>query len=349
MEEGPNPDLELSRYLDEYAYHCATPILGHVELRRRRRRSEPITLAVLHRYVVNQGNAWQYTLDQLASFFERVAALSHEATGAPQLSAVSELASPYGQVARLLGERTAELHRALAAATEASLAPEPLDRGFQRSHYQSLRNLTGQLLSRLAHEKNLPQDVRPLAERLVASKRPLLDRFHRIIDPELESRRIRCHGDYHLGQLLYTGNSFVLIDLEGNPSRTLGERRLKRSPLRDVASMVRSFDYASGSVLCGLSTGKGRPPGLVRCEDRAALAGWARAWVEHVSREFADSYLEHMGMTDLIPPTPSARRRLLDLQIMERTLQEIEFELTYRPAWLIIPLQAAVRMIEESS
>jgi maltose alpha-D-glucosyltransferase/alpha-amylase len=345
MEEGPNPDLELGRFLRERLHFPGvTPILGSIDLRRRKRRAEVVTLAVLHRYVPNQGNALQYTLDQLASFLERAAA---GAPGQPpDGDKLPELIGGYLDLARLLGQRTAELHRALGGATDPALAPEPVERNYQRAYYQSLRNLTGRLCARLRRERSLAGEARELADRLAAKQADLLARFHGILDKSLASQRIRCHGDYHLGQLLYTGNSFVVIDLEGDPSRPLSERRLKRSPLRDVASMARSFDQAAGSMLLGLGTMKGRPPGLVRVEDRAALAGWAAAWVEHVSREFVASYLSHMEGSGQLPAAAEDQRRLLALLVLEAALQEVDDELTFRPEAAVIPLRAALRLIE---
>src|SRR5262249_11703807 len=159
------------------------------------------------------------------------------------------------------------------------------------SRYQSLRNLTGQLCARL-RRRPVPEEAQEMGRQLVARQQDLLTRFQGIVDPVFESQRIRIHGDYHLGALLYTGNGFVIIDLEGDAGAPLGERRIKRSPLRDVATMVRSFDYAAGSVLHGLATAKGRPPGVVRPEDRPTVARRAAAWVEHVSAEFVSAYFE---------------------------------------------------------
>jgi maltose alpha-D-glucosyltransferase/alpha-amylase len=345
LEEGPHPDVELSRYLhDQARFPGVAPVLGRIELRQRKRRSEAVTLAVLHRYVPNQGNAWQYTLDQLASFLERAAA---GAPGqAPDGARLPELIGGFLDLVRLLGQRTAELHRTLGGATEPALAPEPFDRNYQRAYYQSLRNVTGKLCARLRRDRSLSGEARELADQAAAKQPELLARFQGILDPELASQRIRVHGDYNLGQLLYTGNNFVLIDLEGDPSRPLSERRLKRTPLRDVASMLRSFDQAAGSVLLGLGTMKGRPPGLVRVEDRAALAGWAAAWVGHVSREFVASYLQCVEGAGLLPASPEGRARLLELMVLEWALQEVDDELTFRPEAVVIPLRAALGMLQ---
>ena len=177
----------------------------------------------------------------------------------------------------MLGLQTAELHRTLAAnPTDPALAPEPFGKLYRRSMYQSLRNLTGRLCDRLTqHRKDLPESARPLADEIVRQQDAILQRFRAILDPAFVGQRIRCHGDYHLGQLLFTGKDFVVIDFEGETARTIGERRIKRSPLRDVASMVRSLDYAVQSVLLGVTDVRGRPPGMIRPEDRPALEPWA--------------------------------------------------------------------------
>jgi maltose alpha-D-glucosyltransferase/alpha-amylase len=341
LEEGPNPDLELGKLLQDQHFPHLAPVVGHVELRRRRRRSEPATLAVLHRYVANQGNAWQHALDHLASFFEHVATLPHGPAGAP----IAELVGGFAGTARQLGQLTGELHRALAAGADA-LAPEPFDRAYQRSRYQALRGLLGQTASRLRRHAFDQEEARGLAGRLLAREAELLARLQGIVDPTHESLRTRIHGDYHLGELLYTGQGFVLIDLEGEAGAPLGERRIKRTPLRDVASMLRSFDYAAGSVLYGLATDKGRPPGLVRPEDRAALAPWAAAWVAHVGSEFVSAYLDEVATAKVLPQTEEASRRLLGLMLLEKALQEIDFELTFRPEWAVLPLQAALRLLD---
>src|SRR5262249_48251460 len=172
---------------------------------------EPITLGVLHRYVPNQGTAWQLTLDQLSQFFERVAALPRPQTPPhlppvaegepgntePASSALRGLIGSYLDSVSLLGRRTAELHRVLALGYDSAIAPAPFSKLYQRSLYQSMRNLTGRLCERLSRRKNrVPPAARPLVERILADEDVLLQRFRGILAPALASRRIRCHGDY---------------------------------------------------------------------------------------------------------------------------------------------------------
>ena len=359
VEPGVNPDLELGRFLSaQGAVHIA-PVLGYVEFRRTG--SEPATLAVVHKFVENQGNAWQYTLDQLSRYFERVAAMSKENPPAPPAAAAvgtaeavepapefEDLAGDYLAVARSLGRITADLHRGLAAATDdPAVAPEPNTRQYQRSVYQGMRNLTGRVCGRVLRATyHLPPSVRDVAAEVVESHDAILAKFRGVLDQSLEGLRIRIHGDYHLAQLLFTGRDFAVIDFEGDPTKTVGERRIKRSPLRDVASMVRSFEYAVNAVLDWPGTGPGRPPGVIRAEDRPALAPWAAAWNNRVAHAFVGEYFQSLGDTALLASQPEARRARLDLFLLERAMHEVEFEVARRSEWSVIPLRAVLRLVK---
>jgi maltose alpha-D-glucosyltransferase/alpha-amylase len=301
----------------------------------------------------------------LSQYFERVAAQSHEQPpiAPPQLGAsdmaqadarderVQDLVGGYLDTARLIGQRTAEMHRTLAAnLADSAFAPEPFGKLYQRSIYQSMRNLTGRLCDRLARaHADLTEPAQALADRIIHSHGAILDRFRGILDPGLAGQRIRCHGDYQLGQLLFTGKDFIIIDFEGEASRTIGERRVKRTPLHDVASMIRSFDYAVQSVLLGLSNDRGRPPGTIRPEDRPLLTPSAEVWYARVVGQFVQSYIEGLVPSRLLPEPESARSSLLELLLLEKALAEIDAELTGGRDWIIIPLQAAVRILGQDA
>ncbi|MFO0878969.1 MAG: maltose alpha-D-glucosyltransferase [Gemmataceae bacterium] len=346
MEDEIHPSIELARHFQgDNRLPFLPQVVGHIELRRRDRRSESMVLAIAQRYVEHQGNGWQVALDHLASFFERVATLPYESHAAE----LSDLVGNFTAVIEGLGQITAEFHSALAQAKEPALLPEKITRPYLRSLYQGLRNRAGRLCARLADTGRIPPAYRELSRRIVERHQTLLTFFQQITQLALGLKRIRIHGDYHLGKLLYTGNSFVFSDLSGNPSLSLGERRIRRTALRDVAMMIRSFDYAAGCALLGLTSSKGRPPGMVRPEDQAALAGWARGWVEHVSKVFLTSYLARVTLADLVPAGEDDRNRLLDILLLERALQEIDHDLTFRPDWCIIPLQAALRLLEANA
>ncbi len=359
VEEGINPDLEVGRFLTARPHFTgAAPLLGYIEYRRPG--AEPATVSVLHRYIENQGDAWQYTLDQLSQFFERVAALPKEQPPTPPdpapligpdtpdpVGEFEELVGGYLETARQLGRLTADLHTALASdPADRAFAPEPFTRPYQRSVYQSMRTMAGQVCGRLARERGLlPEQFREMADRVVADHDRMLDRFRGLLDRPVGGMRIRVHGDYQLGQLLYTGRDFVVIDFEGEPGRAVGERRLKRSPLRDVAAMLRSFDYAVGVALDGAGNGRSRLSGVIRVEDRAAIGPWAAAWTNRVSRAFVTAYLAAVGPTGLLPPSDDDKRTLLDLFLLERALQDVTHHLTSRPRRVGIPLRAVLRLL----
>ena len=356
---GISPAVEVGRALAAGGrFDGFAPVLGSIEYRRRG--VEPATLAVLYQFIPNQGTAWQYTVDELGRYFERVAALSHEAAPRPpeappllgdaptpsEADAGVELAGRFAEGARQLGRRLAELHTALAALPGPAFTPEPYGKLYQRSVYQQMRNMAGRLFRRLATEgPSLPAPARDLAARVLGMEQDVLRRFRTMLRGDLGGFRIRIHGDYHLGRLLYTGKDFVVHDFEGEPGRTVEDLRVKRSPLRDVASMVRSFDYAVQTTLLGIAHGKGRAPGVIRDEDVPRLGPWAEAWYHGTARAFVGAYLEAVAPAGLLPPTEDDRRTILELVLLEKALHEADGELSTGPERVEIPLRAIIRMM----
>ena len=226
----------------------------------------------------NSGDAWTYTLDALDQYLEQVAARPQGAERVsepdkPLLELIAEdppplaheLVGSYMESARLLGQRTAELHLALASDhLNADFAPEPFSVLYQRSIYQSMRNIAGRAFQLLRKSsKALPEEVRGQVKAVVDLEAEVTKRFRSIIERKIVSMRIRIHGDFHLGQVLNTGKDFIIIDFEGEPARSISDRRIKRSPLRDVAGMLRSFHYAAYTALfkqtaTGTAQGTGR-------------------------------------------------------------------------------------------
>lgn len=152
--------------------------------------------------------------------------------------------------------------------------------------------------------------------------------------------RLRCHGDYHLGQVLFTGNDFVIIDFEGEPARHLGERRIKRSPLRDVAGMIRSFHYAANAALRGQSST------ILRPEDILALEEWAQVWYLWVSATFLKSYLETMRNTPILPQSREGLKVVLDAYLLDKAIYEVNYELNNRPDWVGLPLRGVLQVLK---
>ncbi|MCP8304289.1 MAG: maltose alpha-D-glucosyltransferase [archaeon] len=354
LEEGVNPDLEIGLFLTEKAsFPYIPPVIGYLEYRQQKN-GEPVTLGILQGYVQNQGDAWQHTLDALGQFYERVLAspdmqmpsipqkplLTLSEDDPPQLA--QETIGPYIVSAKLLGQRTAELHMALASnQDDPNFSPEPFSFFYQRSIYQTMRSLTIQVLRFLRKRiKNLPDEVRKEAQKVLDLKETIIRCSQSVLQQKITAMRIRCHGDYHLGQVLYTGKDFVIIDFEGEPARPLSERRLKRSPLRDVAGMIRSFHYAAYTPLLGPA------PAALRPEDLPVLERWARFWYLWISATFLRGYLEIMAQTPLLPKDHEKLKVLLDAYLLEKAIYELGYELNNRPDWVRVPLHGILQLLE---
>ncbi|HEX2223037.1 MAG TPA: maltose alpha-D-glucosyltransferase, partial [Thermoanaerobaculia bacterium] len=359
-EPGINPDLEIGRFLTEKTtFRCSPRLAGGLEIRQGRG-AEPLTFGTLQEFVPNEGDAWSYTRDALGRYYERVRTGwgqgENRAAAVPRgtlldLAArepdgdVIERIGTYLPMVRLLGERTAELHVALASAEagDKDFAPEPFSELYQRSLYQSMRSLTKKNF-RLLRQKlaTLPAEARAQGEAVLAAEEPLLARFARLMERRITAERIRVHGDYHLGQVLYTGKEFVILDFEGEPTRSLSERRLKRSPLRDVAGMLRSFQYAAHARLL-----EERETGGVGDGDLALFQGWGLYWERWVAAAFLRAYLDRAGTASFIPRDREELEVMLDSYILEKAVYELDYELNNRPDWVRIPLQGIRQILEE--
>lgn len=355
VDAGVNPDLEIGTFLTERArFPHIPPVAGFLEYRRGRK--EPMTLGIFQGFVRNHGDAWRYTLDSLGRYFERVMARHSGAGDAvspakpllaravePLPSEAGEWLGEYLPVARMLGERTAEMHLALAGEGEdRAFAPEPFSTLYQRSLYQSMRNLTGHAMLLLRRRlRTLPEEVREDARRVLEAEERILKRFRGILDRKITAMRIRIHGDYHLGQLLFTGKDFVIIDFEGEPAHPLTARRIKRSPLRDVAGMLRSFHYAAKAHRVGTTGG-----GAIREEDLSVLEPWARYWNDWVSAAFLGAYLSAASRGSFLPRTREELSALLDTYLMEKAIYELEYELNNRPDWVMLPLRGLLQLLD---
>jgi maltose alpha-D-glucosyltransferase/alpha-amylase len=238
--------------------------------------------------------------------------------------------------ARLLGQRTAELHIALASLPDdPDFVPEPFSKLYQRSLYQSMRNLSGEVFQLLRRSMgDLSETVREEARKILELEDEVLKCFRSILDRKISAMRIRCHGDYHLGQVLYTGKDFVIFDFEGEPAHPLSERRLKRSPLRDIAGMLRSFHYAAYSALFAQQA-----TGLIREEDLAYVEAWAHFWYLWVCVAFLKAYLPAAARERIVPQQRDELQVLLDAYLLEKAVYELGYELNNRPDWVRIPLR----------
>ncbi len=352
---GTNPDLEIGRFLTERADFSQVPTTaGFLEYRAPR--SEPMTIAVLQNWVENEGDAWHWTRDQLKRFYEDAlvahaderppvssGSLLEISGGPPPPPVVLEMLGSFLETMRLLGRRTGELHLALASDREdPEFAPERFSTLYQRSLYQSMRNLSARTLDTMrAARDGLPDEIAEDALRLLDAEDRLGERFRGVLGERIDALRIRCHGDFHLGQVLFTGSDFVIIDFEGEPARPLGERRLKRSPLADVAGMLRSFDYAARGSLIDFAR-----DGTIRAEDVPALEPWSELWRIWVSSSFLRAYLRAVEGTNLVPADRRELETLLDVFLLEKAVYELNYELNNRPSRVTIPLRSILVLID---
>jgi maltose alpha-D-glucosyltransferase / alpha-amylase len=352
--EGENPDLEIGRFLTEQKRLACAPKLAGA-LKYRDKSGDRFTLAVLHEYVPNQGDAWVYTLDEINRYLERI---ESELSGPPPNDALAtgisfvdlaeqvapasarDVIGPYLPSAELLGKRTAEMHLALAAGAEKSFAPEPFTKLYQRSLYQSMRAHARRTL-RLLHKQamTLPETTARLADRLLQNEAILLARYADVAEHRITTLRTRCHGDFHLGQVLFTGNDFVIIDFEGEPDRSISERRIKRSPLRDVASMIRSFHYASHAEIRGTQRESMSP---VSGDD---VRAWLDVWYLWSAASYLKAYLAEASQGRFLPDHRDELQTLLCGYLLEEAVHELGFELNNRPDWVRIPLEGILQLL----
>ena len=295
IEPGMNPELELLRFLTERGFPHIAALEGYISYQGRPLEA---TLAILQRFIPSRGDAWEIALDTLGS----------EPGWLPAR-------------ARRLGEVTAALHNALGSdPTDPHFAPE-------EPSAESLALLSASIDEEIEHVFAALPDIPALAP-VAGRGEEVRDRLRTLAHIGQVGRGIRHHGDYHLGQALWTEeDDWLILDFEGEPARSLAERRRKRSPLRDVAGMLRSFAYAATASV--IQRGVEPPAG----------------WEEECRSEFLAGYLADIEPA-LLPPGEQAIARLLTIFELEKAVYELRYELGNRPDWVAIPVAGIVRMLE---
>ena len=271
-------------------------------------------------------------LDQIDTNF----ASPFELSGGEVPEEINQFLSPALLTAATLGQRTGEMHLALASSTtNPEFAPELLgaDEIAELSNriQDDVRMTVATLKDRLP---TLPDEARADAQALIAAQPRLLEMASRVAAEGANVVKIRCHGDYHLGQLLRVQGDFLILDFEGEPGLDLSERRAKHTPLKDVASMLRSIDYAVASAL--------QKEAKVNASAVERLEPWAKIWKTWVSAEFLKSY--RAVASTLMPTSAESVRQLLDLLVLEKALFELRYELDYRPDWVHIPIRGILNL-----
>ncbi|KQT69944.1 alpha-amylase [Aureimonas sp. Leaf460] len=338
LRDGQQPELEVTRFLTEKTDFTAAPaLLGSVELERED--GTRAAVAALFQRIENQGDAWAVVTEGLARYLRDNAYATEPLTDQMGDAAEAEGGVPLQtriDAGNIIGRRTGEMHRALATVTgDPDFDPEPIDEASLARFVETARAEAESALDVLARLGSYgTEQLAADASRLVAARSAIHDWFDGFAAAGLTGLRTRIHGDYHLGQVLVSKNDVVILDFEGEPGASLEERRAKSSPLRDVAGMLRSFDYAAFAALD--KAGPGNEATLEK------LVGITESWKADVTKSFLASWSEASG----IDAAEEGASRLLDLFILQKAFYELKYEAANRPTWLSIPLRGITTLLE---
>ena len=352
FEPGTNPGVELGRFLGERAhFHSAPRVLGHLEYQDRNTKVAPSAIAVLEEFVTNEGDGWNYVVDALDHALEDFLAASHAerpvVASPPRLLEVvtktlepgHPLIGPHLEWASALGRHAADLHRALASdRLDRAMAPEPLTLLDRQSMFHAARIL----LRRVLRQASSLKEQSACLDEVLARESEIVERLRSLVVGPIEAERVRCHGDYHLGQVLWTGKDFVTIDFEGEPSRSLGQRRLKRPVTVDLAGMIRSFHYASRVAALRLTRDL---RGSVASVEPAQLELWLTLWYRWVAGTFLASYREVAEGDGFLPAERGQLAVLLDFSLLEKAIYELGYEANSRPEWVEVPAHGILDLL----
>ena len=352
VDRAINPDLEITRFLTEHTdFTNIPPFMGSIEWKFEK---DSLIIGMMQEMIESSGDAWVNMLDKLNDFNETILVTNKVLTTNEKVGNLIDPA-PYelipeefkelidattAEQASLLGVRTGEMHLALASGTSfPDFMPEPYSLHYQRSLYAGLQSLVrGTFLNQSKNLQKLDQDARKEALEVLAMKDDILEVLRRIYRKKIDVIKIRIHGDYHLGQVLYTGKDFVITDFEGEPARSYSERRLKRSPIRDVAGMIRSFHYAAyGSLVLDSH---------IRKEEFSKLIPFVDKWYHYMSGFFMRAYLDTVEGSAFIPDNKEDLETLMKTFLLEKALYELNYELNNRPEWVMIPLRGIKELMK---
>ena len=359
MEEGVNPGRELPEFLCEHTtFKSLPPALGSIDYHRYLGATTVQTcVGTLSGAVPNATAGWHYTVDQLGLFFEHTLAIPQDdarvrdlespnfwAPADPAPPIVGELLGNYLDSIRILARRTSEMHAALSSRADMpDFAPEPFTTFYRQSVYHGMLGQLNRAFELLrSRGRTLPPEAQQEITDVLNRESELRTQLLILRDTRMSGTRVRNHGDYHLSNVLFSGSDWVITNFEGDPGRPLSERRIKRSALRDVATMLRSFHYVSHAALFG------DVPGIVPSrEAHPQLERWARVWYHWVSAVYLKEYLKCSGSASFLPSQIDEIKILLGAYMIERALIELEYELQQRPAWIRIPLHGVLEQLSK--
>jgi maltose alpha-D-glucosyltransferase/alpha-amylase len=330
---GVHPEIEIGRFFVEQAPFANAPrLLGSVELIEGGKSS---ALAVVHEFIQNQGDAWSFISQSLDRLIAEQQLLPSET-----ISETPESAAMLGRL-RQIGERTADFHRTIASRSDIpDFAPEPVTAD-DMAHWTDAQLERARNVFRLLdlNQDTLSDATKPLAAEMQKHREQILAHIDSNRGLAIEAMKIRHHGDFHLGQVLIANNDSFLLDFEGEPRRSLDDRRHKAPAARDVAGFCRSIDYATSAAL-------GRAAATSE-EEKTKLAARLRLWTQQLIEAYWQSYREALADDRLWPRDEQQGRHLLEMFLLEKAFYEIEYELTNRPDWVGIPLEATLRILRE--
>jgi maltose alpha-D-glucosyltransferase/alpha-amylase len=348
LEPGINPDFEIGRQLTEHAQFTRVPaVAGAFEYTGPG--EAPATIGMMQQLVKSQGDGWSHALNEVVRYYDevgaepapstRLARTFNELIDRPPTPLVAHAIGGYLENAATLGRRTAEMHVALASdSSHQAFAPEPFTKSDLEFVAADALIQAQKALDTLAKTVDqLPPDVSRSGVMLLNARETLLDHIQSAPALEFAASKIRVHGDYHLGQVLWSEQDFYVLDFEGEPARPLEERRSKQSPLKDVAGMVRSFGYAAYAGLFAATAS--------RRWDFERMEPWARIWQTSATGAFLREYFTATAGALFIPAAPSQREALLQLFVLDKALYELNYELNNRPDWVRIPLYGIVDLL----
>ncbi|MDA4112072.1 MAG: maltose alpha-D-glucosyltransferase [Thaumarchaeota archaeon] len=348
IEEGVNPEVEISSVLKKNNFEFVPKLIGSLSYRAPA--ADSATVGILEQFVRNEGDAWSLFQGQFDKFLEAVFSkrliptvqfpqsvleISEMTFPEPLLETIGQ---PFEGWVALLGRRTGEFHLALLREVDdPNFTPEPFGYLEQVAVAQSMTSYSNRIFQLSKNATGLPDGVKKELDLVLSYQIEIAGRLAELKHVKLDSVRSRIHGDYHLGQVLFTGKNFIIIDFEGEPARSLSDRRLKRSPIKDVAGMIRSFHYAAFSVLLKKNN--------ISKDDRELYVKAAEVWYKTVSGLFLRSYLNTVANSPILPSDKKALSVLLNAYLLEKSVYELGYELNNRPQWVAIPLKGIEDLI----
>ncbi len=346
LDDGPNPDLELGRYLGRLGFGGVPPLLGSLEVTRGSH--SRATLAMVQGYVPHEGNLWEATREAVVAFLHDVEAETEapdlDPGGRGFLLRLSQREAPAGAVrlmgaslaiAETLGRRVGEMHRLLALAdpSDPGMAPEALTPFHVRALYQSIRGRVHTAREALKMRQPSPEPREAAAAQASLAALPYVDALlDSLRDMRSDGKRIRVHGDLHLGHVLDIGNDVVFLDFEGDLGQPLSERRLKQPALTDLASLVRSIHFAAHWPRLEREL-------LVADQGaRSSLAAWSTFWFQWMSAACIKGYRSSSDGAGFLPADDEAWSVLFESLLVARACEELGSWQGQRSDWLGIPL-----------